>query len=81
MPEEYNIPKKNTDVDLVAKKRKEFVCQGLELNIPIVYLGEGLLFINGQRHTNPTKQYEDKETTVRNIFRVLLSRGRIRLIL
>lgn len=30
---------------------------------------------------NPTKQYEDKETTIRNIYRVLLSRGRIGMII
>lgn len=59
----------------------EFVCQGLELNIPIVYFGGDFLLNNGQWLINPTKQYEDKETTIRNIYRVLFSRGRIGLML
>ncbi len=70
--------KNSSKLDAIAT---EFVCQGLELNIPIVYFGGDFLLKNGQWCINPTKQYEDKETTVRNIYRVLLSRGRIGVII
>lgn len=55
----------------------EFVCQGLELNIPVLYFGGDFLLENGQWIVRPTKEYQDKERTVRNIYRVLLSRGRV----
>lgn len=44
-------------------------------------VGWGLLLNNGQWYIKPTKQYEDKETTVRNIYRFLVFSGRIGLIL
>ena len=66
--------KNSSKLDAIAT---EFVCQGLELNIPIVYFGGDFLLNNGRWYINPTKQYEYKETTIRNIYRVLLSRGRV----
>ncbi len=44
-------------------------------------VGWGLLLNNGQWYIKPTKQYEGKETTVRNIYRFLVFSGRIGLIL
>ena len=70
--------KDSSKLDAIAT---EFVCQGLELNIPIVYFGGDFLLKNGHWEVNPTKKYEDKETTLRNIYRVLLSRGRVGLII
>lgn len=70
--------KDSSKLDAIAT---EFVCQGLELNIPIVYFGGDFLLNNGQWRINPIKQYEDKETTIRNIYRVLFSRGRVGLII
>jgi hypothetical protein len=55
----------------------EFVCQGLELNIPVLYFGGDFLLENAQWKVRPTKEYHDKDRTVRNIYRVLLSRGRV----
>lgn len=55
----------------------EFVCQGLELNIPVLYLGGDFLMENSRWNVRPTKHYEDPDKTIRNIYRVLLSRGRI----
>lgn len=45
--------KDSSKLDAIAT---EFVCQGLELNIPIVYFGGDFLIRNGQWHINPTKQ-------------------------
>lgn len=55
----------------------EFVCQGLELNIPVLYFGGDFLMENSRWNVRPTKHYEDPNKTIRNIYRVLLSRGRI----
>lgn len=70
--------KDSSKLDAIAT---EFVCWGLELNILIVYFGGDFLLSNGRWKLNPIEQYENKETTIRNIYRVLLSRGRIGLIL
>ncbi|MBA2937024.1 DUF2075 domain-containing protein [Paenibacillus sp. CGMCC 1.16610] len=66
--------KDSSKLDAVAT---EFVCQGLELNIPLLYFGGDFLMENGNWVVRPTKKYEDKDRTVRNIYRVLLSRGRL----
>lgn len=64
----------SSKLDLVAS---EFVCQGLELNIPILYFAEDFIIDNGRWKVNPIKVYKKPEQTIRNIYRVLLSRGRI----
>ncbi|MCZ8540287.1 DNA/RNA helicase domain-containing protein [Psychrobacillus psychrodurans] len=70
--------KDSSKLDAIAT---EFVCQGLELNIPIVYFGGDFLVNDEKWQVKPTKHYEDRETTIRNIYRVLLSRGRIGMLL
>lgn len=62
----------------------EFGCQGLELNIPIVIFGGDYLIKEGKWLINPTagvKNYKNKDEILKNIYRVLLSRGRKGLIL
>lgn len=74
----------------------EFACQGLELNYPVVVLsGEYKLnnnkwYINdriieeakkGNRDYKKVLEYSDKDSIFRNIYRVLMSRGRNGLIL
>ncbi|MFB3166566.1 DNA/RNA helicase domain-containing protein [Neobacillus sp. 179-C4.2 HS] len=66
--------KDSSKLDAVAT---EFVCQGLELNIPVLFFGGDFLMENRCWVVRPTKKYQDKERTVRNIYRVLLSRGRV----
>lgn len=66
--------KNSSKLDAVAT---EFVCQGLELNIPILYFTGDFLMENGQWNVCPIKHYQNPEQTIRNIYRVLLSRGRI----
>jgi 8-oxo-dGTP diphosphatase len=66
--------KNSSKFDAIAP---EFVCQGLELNIPVLYFGGDFLMENGRWVVRPTKKYEDPDKTIRNIYRVLLSRGRV----
>lgn len=61
----------------LAAVATEFVCQGLELNIPILYFAGDFLLRDGQWNVDLTKSYQNPEQTIRNIYRVLLSRGRI----
>lgn len=66
--------KDSSKLDAIAT---EFVCQGLELNIPILYFGGDFFMENGRWVVRPIKEYEDPDKTIRNIYRVLFSRGRI----
>lgn len=73
----------------------EFGCQGLELDLPIVLLGGDYIIKNGKwiinerlieeaARNNLYKKilnYEDRDETIKNIYRVLLSRGRKGMIL
>lgn len=60
----------------------EFVCQGLELDFPLVCFGGDYLFKNSKWviedkvHRQNNFKYEDFPTIVKNIYRVLLSRAR-----
>lgn len=59
----------------------EFVCQGLELNTSVVFFGGDYFIQNGMWTTNTNKTYKYEQQTMQNIYRVLLSRGRIGMIL
>lgn len=73
----------------------EFGCQGLELNIPIVAFGRDYIIEDGiwrvsskvlqrakvDKSYNKVLKYKDKDAIFKNIYRVLLSRGRKGLIL
>jgi len=57
----------------------EFGCQGLELDLPIVCWGEDLAWESGAWQVRPVRRrypLKDPETVVRNVYRVLLTRGR-----
>lgn len=73
----------------------EFGCQGLELNIPIVVFGRDYIIKDGSwmvsekvlqkaktdKNYNKVLKYKDKDEIFKNIYRVLLSRGRKGLVL
>lgn len=73
----------------------EFGCQGLELNLPIVVFGRDYIIKDGSwnisqkvlqkakidKSYNKVLKYKDKDEIFRNIYRVLLSRGRKGLVL
>lgn len=65
----------------------EFLCQGLELEMPIVmfggdyYLDQNEWKTDGRIHAKYSKQYDDYGQVLENVYRVLLSRGRKGLIL
>lgn len=60
----------------------EFVCQGLELDFPLVcfggdyYVKNGIWVIEVKVHRKNNFKYEDFPTIVKKIYRVLLSRAR-----
>lgn len=57
----------------------EFGCQGLELDLPIVTWGEDFLWTGATWDYKPVRRrypLEDPQEIVRNVYRVLLTRGR-----
>lgn len=65
----------------------EFLCQGLEIDMPIVMFGGDYLIkdnnwnIDYEVRKKHSSKFEDIETIMKNIYRVLLSRGRQGMIL
>ena len=56
----------------------EFGCQGLELDMAVVCWGEDLVWENGWQYTPIRRRYpqDDPNLILRNVYRVLLTRGR-----
>jgi DUF2075 family protein len=57
----------------------EFGCQGLEVDLPIVTWGEDFLWTSSSWQYKPIRRrypLEDPQEIVRNVYRVLLTRGR-----
>jgi DUF2075 family protein len=57
----------------------EFGCQGLEVDLPIVTWGEDFLWTGSSWQYKPVRRrypLEDPQEIVRNVYRVLLTRGR-----
>lgn len=80
------------DCKNLVEAAAEFGCQGLELNLPILIFGRYYIIKEGKWIINPkveanaqygTKisKYKNKEEIFKNIYRVLLSRGRKGIIL
>lgn len=83
------------DCNKLEEAAAEFGCQGLELNIPIVAFGRDYIIQDGSwrvslkvlqkakvdKSYNKVLKYKDKDEIFKNIYRVLLSRGRKGLIL
>lgn len=62
----------------------EFMCQGLELDLPIVCWGSDFLWRDGRWSITPVRRrfpLKDPEQIVRNTYRVLMTRGRDGLVL
>ena len=63
----------------LAKPVTEFSCQGLELDLPVVTWGEDFLWTGSAWTYKPVRRrypLDDPEEIVRNVYRVLLTRGR-----
>jgi hypothetical protein len=63
----------------LADPATEFMCQGLELDLPIVCWGSDMVWQSGGWRYTPVRRrhpLRDPEQIVRNTYRVLLTRGR-----
>lgn len=68
------------DCKKMSSAASEFVCQGLELDWPFVLFGGDFYLENGKWEMkipqNKEKMFDNPEEILKNVYRILLSRGR-----
>lgn len=76
----YNDPpEKDSSCCALEETVTEFSCQGLELDLPVVCWGEDYAWTGSSWKLTPIKRrykQEDPEQLLKNVYRVLLTRGR-----
>jgi DUF2075 family protein len=76
----YNDPPgKETSCCALESTVTEFSCQGLELDLPVVCWGEDYLWTGSEWNLTPIRRryvQDDPKQLLKNVYRVLLTRGR-----